>query len=59
MQNYKVLIVDDERLSRRRIRRLLALEADCEVVGECENGAEALEALRTGRRSPSAPSRQG
>ena len=46
MSNYKILIVDDERLSRRRIRRLLSLETDCEVVGECANGAEALEALR-------------
>ena len=47
MPNYKVLIVDDERLSRRRIRRLLTLESDCEVVGECTNGAEAVDALRT------------
>ena len=47
MSNFKVLIVDDERLSRRRIRRLLALETDCEVIGECENGLEALQTLRT------------
>lgn len=46
MSNFKILIVDDERLSRRRIRRLLSLEADCEVVGECANGKEALTALR-------------
>jgi len=42
MSNFKVLIVDDERLSRRRIRRLLSLEPDCEVLGECANGAEAV-----------------
>src|SRR6266567_1172468 len=45
MSNFKVLIVDDERLSRRRIRRLLTLEPDCEVLGECANGAEAVSAL--------------
>ncbi len=42
MSNFKVLIVDDERLSRRRIRRLLTLEPECEVIGECQNGSEAL-----------------
>jgi two-component system, LytTR family, response regulator len=50
MSNFKVLIVDDERLSRRRIRRLLTLEPDCEVIGECSNGAEAVSAL--GRSRP-------
>lgn len=45
MQRFKVLIVDDERLSRQRLRRLLALEPDCEIAGECENGNEALRAL--------------
>ena len=45
MSNFKVLIVDDERLSRRRVRRLLSLEPDCEVTGECANGAEAVAAL--------------
>ena len=45
MQNFKVLIVDDERLSRRRVRRLLGLEPDCEIVGECANGTAAVVAL--------------
>ena len=45
MSNFKVLIVDDERLSRRRIRRLLTLEPKCEVIGECANGAEAVSTL--------------
>jgi two-component system LytT family response regulator len=45
MSNFKVLIVDDERLSRRRIRRLLTLEPECEVIGECQNGSEALDFL--------------
>lgn len=50
MSNFKVLIVDDERLSRRRIRRLLTLEPECEIVGECGNGAEAVSVL--GRTRP-------
>ena len=44
MPSFKVLIADDERLSRRRMRRLLSLEPDCEVTGECAS-AEAVSAL--------------
>jgi two-component system LytT family response regulator len=49
MPNFKVLIVDDERLSRHRVRRLLNLEPDCEVTSECANGAEAVAALKQSR----------
>ena len=49
MPNFKVLIVDDERLSRRRVRRLLSLEPDCEVTSECANGMEAVAALKQSR----------
>lgn len=45
MPNFRALIVDDEPISRRRLRRLLALEPDCDVLGECENGREAVDAL--------------
>jgi two-component system LytT family response regulator len=45
MPNFRVLIVDDEPISRRRLRRLLALEPECDLVGECENGREAVQAL--------------
>ncbi len=45
MSKFRILIVDDERLSRRRIRRLLSLEPECDVAGECSNGAEAVTAL--------------
>ncbi len=38
----KTLIVDDERLARQRIRRLLQNETDLEIVGECKSGAEAV-----------------
>lgn len=42
----RTLIVDDEPLARDRIRTLLASEADIEVIGECDNGAAAIERIR-------------
>jgi two-component system LytT family response regulator len=45
MPNFKALIVDDEPISRRRLRRLLALEPECELAGECGNGREAVQSL--------------
>ncbi len=42
----RVLIVDDERLSRRRLRRLLSPDPELEIQGECATGQEALEVLR-------------
>jgi DNA-binding LytR/AlgR family response regulator len=41
----RVLIVDDEAVARRRIRRLLATDPDVNVVGECADGASALRAI--------------
>jgi two-component system LytT family response regulator len=41
----RVLIVDDEPLARTRLRDLLRPETDMEVVGEAEDGVEAVEAL--------------
>ncbi len=41
-KNLQVLIVDDQRLMRDGLRTLLELEADIVVVGEAENGAEAV-----------------
>lgn len=38
----KVLIVDDQHLIRQGLRTLLELEPDLEVVGEAENGLEAI-----------------
>jgi two-component system, LytTR family, response regulator len=46
----RALIVDDEPLARRRLTRLLRESADVEIVGQCQNGAEAIEAIR--RESP-------
>ena len=38
----RALIVDDEPLARQRVRLLLSEEADLEIVGECEDGIEAV-----------------
>jgi two-component system, LytTR family, response regulator len=38
----KALIVDDERLARSELRRLLAAHPEIEIVGEAQNGEEAL-----------------
>ena len=42
----RVLIVDDERLARQRVRRLVQSEADVEVVGEAESGHDAVALIR-------------
>jgi two-component system, LytTR family, response regulator len=42
----RVVIADDEALGRQRLRHLLRNEPKIEVVAECENGAEALTAIR-------------
>ena len=49
-QRLQALIVDDEAVARRRIRRLLAAEEAIVVAGECADGAAALETIR--RDSP-------
>ena len=41
----KVLIVDDERLARNELRRMLAALAEVEIVGEARNASEALEQI--------------
>jgi len=42
----RTLIVDDEPLACGRLRQLLEAEADLEIVGECANGREAVNAIR-------------
>ena len=42
----RALIVDDEPLSRRKIREFLKEDRDIEIVGECGNGAQAVSAVR-------------
>jgi two-component system LytT family response regulator len=41
----RVLIADDEPLARERLRMLLGGEAWLQVVAECQNGTEAIEAI--------------
>ena len=41
----RVLIADDEPLARERLRSLLASEDWLEVIGECQNGSEALDSI--------------
>jgi two-component system LytT family response regulator len=43
----RALIADDEPVARRRIRRLLQQATDVEVVGQCGDGAAAVDAIRT------------
>jgi len=45
----RALVVDDEPLARERIRSLLEAAGDFQVVGECGDGIQALEALRTAK----------
>lgn len=45
----RTLIIDDESLARRRIRHLLGPRTDVEILGECRNGVEAIEAIRAER----------
>jgi len=44
MPTFRVLTVDDDAVARRRVRDLIALDAECELAGECSNGAEATDA---------------
>jgi two-component system LytT family response regulator len=45
----RTLVVDDDPLSRTRIRTFLEREDDIEVVGECVDGAEAIPFIRAER----------
>ena len=45
----RALIVDDEPLARERVRTLLQHEPDIEILGECDNGNEAIAAIRKQR----------
>jgi two-component system LytT family response regulator len=42
----RVLVVDDEPLAREKIRDMAADDPEVRVVGECGNGAEAIEAIQ-------------
>src|ERR687884_2281785 len=42
----RVLLVDDEPLARDMIREMLVNDSEVEIVGECVNGREAVEAIQ-------------
>ena len=42
----RVLLVDDEPLARERVRKLLEKEPDIELLGECADGASAVQMIR-------------
>ena len=46
----RALVVDDEKLARERVRDMLHGDSEIEVIGECANGREAVEALK--KKSP-------
>ncbi|MGA7106655.1 MAG: LytTR family DNA-binding domain-containing protein [Terracidiphilus sp.] len=43
----QTLLIDDELLARRKMRRLLSDEPEIEIVGEASSAAEAIEAIKT------------
>jgi two-component system LytT family response regulator len=43
----RALIVDDEPLARRRIRRMLAHDPEVAIVGDCSNGRDAIAAIKS------------
>lgn len=47
MKKIRALVVDDEPLARERLASLLSAETDVEVVGQCAEGEEAVNAIRT------------
>ena len=42
----RTLVVDDEPPARNRLRKLLAQEPDVDIIGECDNGSEAIARIR-------------
>lgn len=46
MAELRTIIVDDEPLARRRLRRMLRQHPDIEIVGECGDGLAALQAVQ-------------
>lgn len=49
MKTIRTIVVDDEPAARARLVRLLATDPDIDLVAECRNGPEALEAIRSHR----------
>jgi two-component system, LytTR family, response regulator len=47
MDRIRALIIDDEPLARQRVRGLLETEPEVEIAGECTDGVDAVEAIRS------------
>ena len=45
-EQIRAIIADDEPLARKFIRRLLAMDQQVEIVGECDNGRDVVELVR-------------
>jgi two-component system, LytTR family, response regulator len=45
-QNLRIVIIDDEALARRALRRVIERHSDVEIVGECSDGSEAVRVLQ-------------
>jgi len=45
----RAVIVDDERLARKELRRLLDEHPEIEIIGECSNGIEAIEFINANK----------
>ena len=48
-RNIRALVVDDEPLARDMIREMLGEDSDVEIVAECANGREAVDAIKSQR----------
>ena len=46
----KALLIDDERIARQELRRLLAAHPEIEIAGEAQNGEQAFELTSNSRR---------
>jgi two-component system LytT family response regulator len=49
MDRIRTLIVDDEPLARQRLRRLLEQDPEVEILADCADGVDAIEAIRARR----------
>ncbi|MBI5216722.1 MAG: response regulator transcription factor [Ignavibacteriae bacterium] len=45
----RTLIVDDELIARKGVRRFLNAESDIEIIGECADGVEAVETIQSNK----------
>jgi two-component system LytT family response regulator len=44
-EKIRTLIIDDEPLARRRVRKLLGADLDFDIIGDCANGREAIQEI--------------